>query len=329
MTIPRGTSAMVSILDAPTDGEVVYLYDPETPHGNGAFAFKSVRIKNPTDSALESGPVSVFGDGRFIGEGISEPIPPRSAAFVPFALDRQIVVDGKNEERDEIARVMTVQRGVFTAEVQHTRRSTWTLHNRLGERATVYIRHTAAQGYKLSPQSAPSVERIGNANLFRVDLEPGGKKEIVVEEQTPQFKTVDVHAAGGMDLVRVFLSSSAAAGPLKTELAALLKMQQDTGTLEERIATVREQMQEYRARMDELHAQIVTLKAVKTAGPLMQNLEHKMQEVSEHLSKATVEVVSLQEKLMVSRVRFQDAVADLSLEKKGDARKGSENAKSK
>jgi len=319
----------VSILDASTDGEVVYLYDPETPRGNGVFAFKSVRVKNPTDSALESGPVSVFGEGRFIGEGISEPIPPRTVAFVPFALDRQIVVDGKNDEHDEIARVMTVQRGVFSAEVQHTRRSTWTLHNRLGERATVYIRHTSPKGYKLSPRSAPSVERIGAANLFRVDLEPGGKKEIVVEEQTPQFKTVDVRATDGMDLVRVFLSTPAVEGPLKAELAGLLKMQQDIGTIEQRITTTREQMQEYRARMDELHAQIVTLKAVKTAGPLMQSLEHKMQEVGDHLSKATVEVVGLQEKLMVSRVRFQDAVADLSREKKTEGPKASENAKVK
>ena len=46
--------------------------------------------------------------------------------------------------------------------------------------------------------------------------------------------------------------------------------------IEQQIATTREQMGEYRARMDELHAQIVTLKAVKTAGPLMQNLEKKL-----------------------------------------------------
>ena len=52
---------------------------------------------------------------------------------------------------------------------------------------------------------------------------------------------------------------------------------------EQQIQTTREQMEEYRARMDELHAQIVTLKAVKTAGPLMQNLEKKLSEVSDKL----------------------------------------------
>ena len=56
-----------------TNGEVVYYFDPETVRGNTTFPFRAVRIKNPTDSTLESGPVTVFGEGRFIGEGLAEP----------------------------------------------------------------------------------------------------------------------------------------------------------------------------------------------------------------------------------------------------------------
>ena len=48
---------------------------------------------------------------------------------------------------------------------------------------------------------------------------------------------------------------------------------------------------------------------------LMQNLEKKLQEVSDKLSKSTIDLVALQEKLMVARIKFQDGVADLSLEK--------------
>ena len=50
----------------------------------------------------------------------------------------------------------------------------------------------------------------------------------------------------------------------------------------------------------------------------MQSLESKMQEISDRLSKATIEIVSLQEKRMVARMHFQDGVADLSLEKAPD-----------
>lgn len=327
MTVAKGTSAMVSILRSETDGEVVYLYDPESPRGNAQFPFKTLRFKNPTDSALESGPVSVFGDGRFVGEGLADPIPAKSVAFVPFALDRQIVVERKDGERDDIAKIITVQRGVFSTQIQHTKKATFTLYNRLPEKATVYLRHTVASGYKLTkaPEkvttgekkvSGSDAEHLAGAHLFRVELEPNGKSEVIIEEATPVFRSTDIRTPAGLDLVRAYLNNAALEGPLKAEVEKLLKLHSDMMKIEQQIATAREQMGEYRMRMDELHAQLVTLKAVKTAGPLMQHLEKKLQEVSEKLSKATVDVVGLQEKQMVARVQFQAGVGDLSLEAK-------------
>ncbi len=327
MSVPRGTSAMVSILRSETDGEVVYLYDAESARGNAQYPFKTVRFKNPTDSALESGPVSVFGEGRFVGEGLADPIPARSVAFVPFALDRQIVVERKDADRDDIAKIITVQRGVFSTQIQHTKRATFTLYNRLAERATVYLRHTVAAGYKLTKAPEHSsdatikgslAEHLGGAHLFRVELEPNGKTDVIVEEATPVFRSTDIRTTAGQDLVRAYLSSAVLEGPLKAEINNLLKLNADMSKIEQQIATAREQMGEYRMRMDELHAQLVTLKAVKTAGPLMAHLEKKLQEVSEKLSKATVDVVSLQERAMVARISFQTGVGDLTLDAKDD-----------
>jgi hypothetical protein len=333
MTVPRGTSAMVSILRSETDGEVVYLYDAESARGNAQYPFKTLRFRNPTDSALESGPVTVFGDGRFVGEGLADPIPARSVAFVPFALDRQIVVERKDAERDDIAKILTVQRGVFSTQIQHTKKATFTLYNRLPERTTVYLRHTVADGYKLTkaPErgtdksdnsdrslKGSEAEHLAGAHLFRVEIEPNGKTDVVIEEATPVFRSTDIRTTVGQDLVRAYLSSSVIDGPLKAEIEKLLKLNSEMSKIEQQIATAREQMGEYRQRMDELHGQLFTLKAVKQAGPLMAHLEKKLQEVSEKLSKATVDVVGLQEKQMVARIQFQTGVGDLSLEPKED-----------
>ncbi len=314
MTVPRLTSAMVSILSTETEGAFVYFYDPESTRGNNAFPFKAVRLKNPTDSVLESGPVTVFGDGRFIGEGMSEPIPARSFAFVPFALDRQIVVEHKDDTRDEIARILSVQRGVFSTEVRHTRKKTLVMTNRLQDKATVYVRHSVSPGFKLA-KAPPSQERMGESYLFRIEIPAGAKVEVDIEEETPLFKSTDIRSSVGMEMVRLHLSGAAVAGPLKESVVKLLDLQKEMGNLEQRITTMREQMAEYRQRLDELHAQIVTLKVVKSGGPLMQSLEKKMQEVSDRISKATIDLVAVQEKLMLARIRFQDGVSELSLEK--------------
>jgi hypothetical protein len=317
MSVAKGTSAMVSILDAKTEGEVVYLYDAESARGNATFPFKAVRLKNPTDSTLESGPVTVFGEGRFIGEGLSEPIPARSTAFVPFALDRQIVVERKDSDRDRISRILSVQRGVFSSEVEHARRFGYVFHNRLPERAVVFVRHTVADGYKLKKGQGDKFERLGTAHLFRVEVPPSGSVDLTIEEATPVFKTVDLRSPIDMEQVRVYLSEGAVEGPLKASIEDLVKTQQDLGNVEQRILTTRDQMQAYRTRMDELHAQVLSLRLVKTGASLMRNLEKKLQEVSDKLSQATVDLAALEEKAMLLRIHFQDGVAELSLEKKG------------
>jgi len=94
----------------------------------------------------------------------------------------------------------------------------------------------------------------------------------------------------------------------------LLKLQKETANIEQQIETTREQMQEYRSRMDELHGQILSLREVRTGAALLTALERKMKDISDKVSGATIALVNLQERLMISRVHFQDAVAELTLE---------------
>ncbi|HEX8792562.1 MAG TPA: hypothetical protein VF765_16555, partial [Polyangiaceae bacterium] len=280
------------------------------------FAFRSLRLRNPTDSQLESGPVTVFGDGRFIGEGMSEPIPAHQVAFVPFALDRQVVIDRVGGERDEIARIIAVNRGVFSTQVQHIKRTTLVVHNRLPNKVVLYVRHTVSSGYHAS-KAPTDPEHVSGADLYRVEVDGYGKQEVVLEESTPVYRSADLRTPDGMGLVRAYLTSAVITGPLKGQVEELVRVQKDIADDEQRRDTLREQMGEYRQRMDELHAQIFTLRAVRTAGPLMVSLEKKLQEVSDKLSKATIDVVGLEEKLMLARIKFQDGVADLSLEGDG------------
>ena len=65
--------------------------------------------------------------------------------------------------------------------------------------------------------------------------------------------------------------------------------------------------------MDELHGQIMTLTAVKTGGDLMSHLKDKMKEISDRVQKATIDSVDTEEKIMLTRVQFQDAIAELTL----------------
>jgi hypothetical protein len=312
MTVERGSSAMVSMVRQETEGEVVYLYAPDAERGNSTFAFRAVRFKNPTASTLETGPVTVYGSERFIGEGLTEPIPPKSSAVVPYALDRQIVVERNTGEENKISRLVTLQRGILTAEVQHIRRQKMSITNRLPEIAKVYIRHTVNKGWTLL-EAPPAYERVGDAHLFEVHLKPNETKVVEIAEATPMERTLDLNADVTMDMMKVWVEAPEGTPELKENLRKLLGIHKKLIDLSQEQVSLHRRLGDYRERMDELHAQIVTLQAVKTGGDLMTHLKTKMKEISERVQKTTIAMVDAEEQIMLTRVQFQDALSDLTL----------------
>jgi hypothetical protein len=317
MTVRAGTSAMVAVVHGETTGGVVYLYDPISDRGDQRFAFKSVRLDNPTDDTLEPGPVTVYGEGRFIGEGITEPVPPKQAVVVPFALDRQIIVSHNGSEEDRIAKLVTVQRGIVTAEVQHRRQTRFTVTSRLHEPSTVYLRHRLEPGWTLV--EAPSAfTRVGDSQLFQVDLAAGQTAYVTIAEATPVQRTLELSSEEALGMMTLYVREDQPTTELKAQIAALLATHRGAADLLDKIATLRDELAEYRMRSGELHAQLVTLKAVKTGGELMQTLRNRLAEVSDRIQRATIEIVNTQEQLMLARVKLQNQLADLKL---GDSTK--------
>ena len=313
MTVGKGTSAMVAIVHGQAQGEVVYLYDAEATNGDARFAFKSVRFKNPTNSTLESGPITVYGSGRFIGEGLAEPIPPGASAVVPFALDRQVVIDREGTTGDRMSSLVKLNRGVLTAEVQHFRTTKLKITNRSHATSTVLVRHTTPKGWKIT-KGPKAVEQFAESRLFGVDVPAGESRTIEVEEATPLVRTVDLRTPVGVDLVRVYLQTAKEDPKIDDAMKRLLGLFDDMSKAEQQIVHLRERGDEYRVRMDELHNQIFSLKLIKTGGALMAHLTLKMKEISDKVQETTIAVVQAQEKLMVAKVKFQDELAELSLD---------------
>jgi hypothetical protein len=316
VTVDKGTSAMIAIMDDKADGDIVYLYDAESARGNERYAFKAIRFKNPTDSTLETGPMTVYGDGRFIGEGLSEPIPPHATAVVPFALDREIVVDREGSTEDRIARLVTLQRGVLRTEVQHTKQTRLKVTSLLHKDTVVFVRHTVRKGWKLV-KSPETYEQTGEAHLFRVALKAGETKTLEIAEATPLVKAVDVRSPAGVELVRAYLEGgdevdARFAEPMKKLLAIHTEMANITQSIE----GARERVEEFRARMNELQGQIVSLDGVRGGNSLLKHLQQKLREMSDRVQQDTIAVVDLQQQLMLARIRFQDGVSELSFEER-------------
>jgi hypothetical protein len=321
MTIAADHSAMVSILNSPTDARRVYFYDPISERGSKTYAFSAVRIANPTEYTLDGGPFTVYAEGQFLGEGLSEPILPKSVAFIPFALDRAVVVDTGHEAREEIDKLVTIQRGIATTETRRIRRTKLTISNRGREAAEVYVRHQVMAGYTLDVAEGTKVERLAGANLFPVNVAGNSAVELVIEEHTPLMKTVDIRTDVGVRDISLYLSSKNVDAELKKKLHDIVEAHKHTQALEERIRTVQDQLGVFRTRVDELNLQLVSLKKVPQSEKLRQNLQTKMTEISDKLQKGTIDVTDFEGQLMTLRIALQDKLADLTLERDDRSKK--------
>jgi hypothetical protein len=313
MTIEAGHSAMVTLFDHGTEGEKVFLYDPVSDRGSKKFAFNAVRVVNPTKNTLDSGPMTVYEGGQFLGEGLADPIPPGAAALVPFGLDRTLVATPTTETKEEVESLKKIERGIATTETQRVRRTVVELANRGREDAVVYVRHHVDSGWTLR-DPPKDLERIGNDLVIPVGVKAGKTAKLVLAESTPITTAIDLRSSSGLRAVAVFLERDDVDAELRKDLEAILAAQRSLATVDDTLATRRAHVDALRERVGELAEQLEMLRQVGRAQSLSGHLAKRMRILGDKLDEAAAEVSDLETKRLESGIALDNLVADLALE---------------
>jgi len=101
---------------------------------------------------------------------------------------------------------------------------------------------------------------------------------------------------------------------LKDQLRKLLGIHKSLVDLVQEQDSLRRRLADYRGRMDDLHGQIVTLQAGQDRRRPDGHLKTQDEgDLGPRAKKTTIQIVDQEEKIMLSRVRFQDALAELTL----------------
>ena len=104
VSIPDKSSTMVMLADQRIPGQVVALYAPDGGVPDSArHPFRVARFVNKTGGLVERGPLAIFADGAFAGQGVTDALPDGATATVPFGA-------GSARRRRGLARV--ARRGV-------------------------------------------------------------------------------------------------------------------------------------------------------------------------------------------------------------------------
>ena len=114
VTVPDGTSTMVAVINQDVDGEETFLYRPGgAGSGYEANPYRVVRFKNITPFVLEPGPIAIFSEGSFVGEGLSEAVGAGTSATIPFAVEPDILVTSTTKYDGDEQRLVKLVRGMI------------------------------------------------------------------------------------------------------------------------------------------------------------------------------------------------------------------------
>ena len=316
-TVPDGTSTMVAIINQQVDGEETFLFKP----GGGGQGYESnpyrvIRFKNSTPFALESGPISIYSGGSFVGEGISEPVSAGVAVTIPFAVESSFLVASHADYNGDEMHLLKIVRGVMEIESFGRRTTTWEIKSQLPrpDDTTVYVRHQKMGGsYELAPRP-PNTEDLPDAYLIPIKLPAkatDAKLEVV--EQTPSRSTLSIWDTRALVLLEGILAQGNLDAGTRAKLDPIVKLRQEVGRIDTEIEGKARTRSELDQRANETRANLEAIKKDPAANALRKRLSDRLEQFAKDGDKLGREIVELSTKRTEKKIALEDAMQNLDL----------------
>jgi hypothetical protein len=274
-----------------------------------------VRFRNTTPFVLESGPISIYAGGSFVGEGLSEVVGTGTSATIPFAVETSILVSSKVEQTGDEMRLLRIVRGVLEVESFARTATTWSVKSQTkNDGFKVLIRHPKA-GWNYELVSRPAeTEDLQGAYLIPVVV-PKGRREGSVEvvEQTPSKLQLSIWDTRSVKLLDTLLVSGSLTPSARARLEPIVKLRQEIGRIDTQIDGLRSQREELDQRASETRRSLEAIKKDPAAGALRQKLNKRLEEFTSEADKLGREVVEMQSKRLEKKIELEDLLQNFDL----------------
>jgi hypothetical protein len=316
VTVPDGGSTMVALVSERVPGEEAHLFAPEPGVPlSMQHPFSVVRLENGTGAVLEKGPLAVLENGAFLGQGVLDTLPRDAHAFVPFALDKTVVVEPEESYSEEQGALVRVQRNLVTVQRFSQRKTRYRVRNGGSEAAKVYVRHPRwGQAELINPPSGSELTP-GKA-LIPTKVPEKGQAELEVIERTPvqmDFMFMDQPAA---DAIAVWLSGPAANDPQSAALKAALELRAQLLAVMQQLTGLEREQMELQTSADETRRNLRAIEKVKSAQDLRTRLVDRLRQLDTRLGELTKLLVEARTRQSELEVRLNEALDGVSLSAK-------------
>lgn len=314
VSVPDKSATMVMLLSKSVPGEADFLFAPEGGVPDSSqHPFRVARFANKTGGALERGPIAVFEEGAFLGQGMVDPLPESATATVPFALERSLAIDMDRLYEELGERVHKIENGELTVERDAQTKTKYRIRNGGDATAKVIVKHARLNGTRLVGAPKETEDNVGTGfALIPSAAAPRATAELDVDERATISRREDWFSLVADNAVKAFLADAQSDKAVASKLAAAWAMRKqilDKHEAREKLAATSSSLT---ASQEETRRNLRAIEKNKSAEALRAKLTARLGEIATKVDDVTKQIVELDSKLAEVKVLFSEAVRDIA-----------------
>jgi hypothetical protein len=315
VTIPDKSTTMVMLTDQRIPGEVIALYAPDGGVPDSMrHPFRVARFINKTGGLVERGPLAIFAEGAFSGQGVTDPLPDGATATVPFGIDRRVAVELTRESHDEGARLFHIEAGALSISRDVVSLTRYKLRNGAAEPAKLLIKHSRLSGARMKNFPAGTEDNVGTGTAL-VPAQVGARStsELVLDERQQTARSLDWLSPLADEAVKGYAADHRADPVIVAQLKAAWDVRRalvDARAARDKLAGTDADL---RRSTEETRANLKALEKNTAAADLRAKLTARLAGDSARLDVVGKQLIEVDLKINESQVRFNDAIRAIKL----------------
>ncbi|AUX23156.1 hypothetical protein SOCEGT47_036750 [Sorangium cellulosum] len=313
--IPDRSATMVLLLAKQVPGESIFLFAPDggVP-ASSAHPFRVARFTNDTKGLLERGPIAVFEDGAFLGQGMVEPLPPGATTTVPFALERSLAVDTTREENAEGTRLAKIEGGALEIERDWVTHTKYAVRNGGDLPARTLVKHPRLHGTRLHGPPKGTEDNLGTGSaLVPIDVPRRGTAVLDVDERRTFRQQIDWLSQLADDAVKAYLNDPRADAAVARQLGQAWDVRGKLRPALDELDKLIAERQHLEQQSHELRQNLRAIEKNRTAEALRRDLTERLAKASARLDEITKRVIVLEMQINEQQIRFRDLTREIKL----------------
>ena len=193
VSVAKGHSLMVPIIDRATPAERLALYQPSS---HALHPLASLRLANDGESGLPPGVLTLYerspeGAVSFVGDARLSVLPAGDERLISYALDQKTRADREVKASQRIAKGK-ISRGVLELTVVDEETTSYRLKAPAEEARDLVIEHPRRPGWELKSPAPEAAEVTETSYRLRQRLEAGEAAEVAVTLQRPRTQRLQL-----------------------------------------------------------------------------------------------------------------------------------------